>query len=205
MINHREVATTFLNDAIPIASGSAKRTRHLPQPNVGATRKRLPKTGQPRQLPQMPINSKSKYASSLISRSDTEYTKFGYNDEFERRGAMSAMQYKDYSYSPSSKAYETYDDSAKSMNEPSIFHSNDSLNTAAQSVYSEYSTSAAAAAERRNKLSTLSSATPIVSSFTNNVDQITDPYQNYTPSAGTVENVLSSDYLNYINNNNKCQ
>lgn len=117
-----------------------------------------------------------------MSRSDTEYNRFGYNEEFERRGAMSAMQYKDYSYSPSSKAYEPYDDTAKSMNEPSIFHSNDSLNTTAQSVFSEYST----ATERRNKLSAISSAIPVVS-FTNNVDQMTDSYQNYTPSTSTSE------------------
>lgn len=230
VINHRENASTFLNDAVPVASGSSvsgigigigsrtsnisstltmttttttstttatttsaaaaaatsatsKRARQLPV--VSATRKRLPRVGQSnvtekRLLPQMPANAKSKYAS-LMSRSDTEYTKFGIHEEFERRGAMSAMQYKDYSYSPSSKAYEPYDDTAKSMNEPSIFHSNDSLNTTAQSVFSDYS---AATADRRNKISAISSAIPVVSSLTNNVNnqQLTDPYQNYTPS-----------------------
>lgn len=188
VINQREAASNFLSDAVPIASGSAKKIRQLPQPIVSGHRKRLPKTGQARLLPQMPTNSKSKYASSLMSRSDTEYTKFGYNEEFERRGAMSAMQYKDYSYSPSSKnAYEPYDDTAKSMNEPSIFHSNDSLNTTAQSVFSEYST----ATERRNRMSAISaisSAIPVVS-FTNNVDQVTDSYQNYTPSTSTSEHI----------------
>lgn len=201
VINHRESASTFLNDAVPVASGSSgsnsnsnansttaaaaaatatKRSRQLPQPIVSATRKRLPRAGQARLLPQMPTNAKSKYAS-LMSRSDTEYTKFGIHEEFERRGAMSAMQYKDYNYSPSSKAYEPYDDTAKSMNEPSIFHSNDSLNTTAQSVFSDYS---AATTDRRNKISAISSAIPVVSSFTNNVNnqQLTDPYQNYTPS-----------------------
>lgn len=182
VINHSSVTSTFLNDAIPIASGSAKKTRQLPQPIVSATaavvapRKRLPKTGQTRLLPQMPTTTKSKY-TSLMSRSDTEYSKFGITEEFERRGAMSAMQYKDYSYSPSSRPYDAYDDTAKSMNEPSIFHSNDSLNTTAQSVFSEYST----ATDRRNKISAISSAIPVVS-FTNNLNQVTDPYQNFTTS-----------------------
>lgn len=191
VIDHREATSTFLTDAIPIASGLSKKTRQLPQPissstmtTIGTTshRKRLPKAGMyTRQLPQMPSNTtciKSKYPTSLMSRSDTEYTKFGLTEEFERRGAMSAMQYKDYSYSPSLKTYEPYDDTTKSMNEPSIFHSNDSLNTTAQSVYSEYST----ATDRRSKISAISSAIPIASSLTNNLNQVTDSYQNYTSS-----------------------
>lgn len=141
------------------------------------------------------MQNKLQRNASLMSRSDTEYTKFGTHEEFEssrgmsklpyedyERRSMSAMQYKDYNYSPSSKAlYEPYDDTAKSMNEPSIFHSNDSLNTTAQSVFSDYS---AATADRRNKISAISSAIPVVSSFTNSVNnqQMTDPYQNYTPS-----------------------
>lgn len=188
VIDHREATSTFLTDAIPIASGLSKKTRQLPQPicsgtinssvSITTNRKRLPKTGYVRQLPQMPSTLKSKYPTSLMSCSDTEYTKFGLTEEFERRGAMSAMQYKDYSYSPSLKTYEPYDDTTKSMNEPSIFHSNDSLNTTAQSVYSEYST----ATDRRSKISAISSAIPIASSLTNNLNQVTDSYQNYTSS-----------------------
>lgn len=188
VIDHREATSTFLTDAIPIASGLSKKTRQLPQPicsgtinssvSITTSRKRLPKAGYVRQLPQMPSTLKSKYPTSLMSRSDTEYTKFGLTEEFERRGAMSAMQYKDYSYSPSLKTYEPYDDTTKSMNEPSIFHSNDSLNTTAQSVYSEYST----ATDRRSKISAISSAIPIASSLTNNLNQVTDSYQNYTSS-----------------------
>lgn len=172
--------SALLSDSIPIASGSTKKSRQLPQPIVSATRKRLPRTG-PRQLPQMPSTTRTeKYGgTSLMSRSDTEYSKFGISEEFERRGAMSAMQYKDYSYSPS-RTYEPYDDTAKSLNEPSIFHSNDSLNTTAQSVYSEYST----ATDRRIKLSALSSAIP-VASCTNHSNQVTEPYQNYTSSTST--------------------
>lgn len=240
VINHREGASTFLNDAVPVASGSSggsiigshsntnstittttttttttsttKRSRQLPQPIVSATRKRLPRAGQARLLPQMPTNAKSKY-TTLMSRSDTEYTKFGIHEEFERRGAMSAMQYKDYNYSPSSKAYEPYDDTAKSMNEPSIFHSNDSLNTTAQSVFSDYS---AATADRRNKISAISSAIPVVSSFTNNVNnqQLTDPYQNYTPStseysklkhiAALAEKIVSGVLLTHLIELNCC-
>lgn len=181
VIEHREATSSFLSDAIPIASGSAKKTRQLPQPIVSATRKRLPKTGYARQLPQMPSTIKSKYPISLMSRSDTEYSRFGINEEFERRGAMSAMQYKDYSYSPSLKTYEPYDDTAKSMNEPSIFHSNDSLNTTAQSVFSEFSS----ITDRRNKFSAISSAIPVASSYTNNLNQVTDSYQNYTSSTST--------------------
>lgn len=189
MIDHRETTTSLLSESIPIASGSAKKIRQLPQPIVSGTtiRKRLPKTGiyHTRQLPQMPTSSssiKSKYPASFMSRSDTEYTKFGINEEFERRGAMSAMQYKDYSYSPSLRTYEPYDDTAKSMNEPSIFHSNDSLNTTAQSVFSEYSS----ATDRRNKFSAISSAIPVASSYTNNLNQVTDSYQNYTSSTSKI-------------------
>lgn len=192
MNDHRETTTSLLSESIPIASGSTKKTRQLPQPIVSAAaiRKRLPKAGisggYTRQLPQMPSGSvssiiKSKYPASLMSRSDTEYTKFGITEEFERRGAMSAMQYKDYSYSPSLRTYEPYDDTAKSMNEPSIFHSNDSLNTTAQSLFSEYSS----ATERRNKFTALSSAIPVASSYTNNLNQVTDSYQNYTSSTST--------------------
>lgn len=191
VIDHREATSTFLTDAIPIASGLSKKTRQLPQPicsgtvTTTSTRKRLPKAGvYTRQLPQMPSTLKSKYQTTLMSRSDTEYTKFGLTEEFERRGAMSAMQYKDYSYSPSLKTYEPYDDTTKSMNEPSIFHSNDSLNTTAQSVYSEYST----ATDRRSKISAISSAIPIASSLSNNLNQVTDPYQNYTGSTSKLNN-----------------
>lgn len=175
--------STLLSDSIPVASGTTIKSRQLPQPIVSTTRKRLPRTG-PRQLPQMPSTTRSKYGgTSLMSRSDTEYSKFGISEEFERRGAMSAMQYKDYSYSPS-RTYEPYDDTAKSLNEPSIFHSNDSLNTTAQSVFSEYST----VADRRNKLSAISSAIP-VASYTNHLNQVTEPYQNYTSSTSTSKQI----------------
>lgn len=178
VIEHRETTSALLTEAIPIASGLTKKTRQLPRPIVSTTRKRLPRTGYARQLPQMPSTIKSKYPASLMSRSDTEYSKFGLSEEFERRGAMSAMQYNDYSYSPSLRTYEQYDDTAKSMNDPQIFHSNESLNTTAQSVYSESSI----ATERRNKLAAISSAIPIASSYTNNLSQVTDSYQNYTSS-----------------------
>ncbi|XP_031620593.1 mucin-4-like, partial [Contarinia nasturtii] len=178
VIEQREATSTLLTDAIPIASGLSKKTRQLPQPVVSATRKRLPRAGYTRQLPQMPSINKSKYPASLMSRSDTEYSKFGSTEDFERRGAMSAMQYNDYSFSPTLRTYEPYDDTAKSMNEPPIFHSNESLNTTAQSVYSEFST----ATDRRSKMSVISNAVPVASSLTNNFNQVTDSYQNYTSS-----------------------
>lgn len=84
VINHRESVSTFLNDAVPIASGSGsnintnststaaaataattKRARQLPQPGV-TTRKRLPRAGQARLLPQMPTNTKSVSQRCLV-------------------------------------------------------------------------------------------------------------------------------------------
>lgn len=179
VIEHRETTSALLTESIPVASGLSKKTRQLPQPIMSAARKRLPRGGYTRQLPQMPSMTKSKYTASSMSRSDTEYSKFGFTEEFERRGAMSAMQYNDYSFSPTLRPYEPYDDTAKSMNEPPIFHSNESLNTTAQSVYSEFST----ATDRRSKMSVISNAVPIVSSLTNNYNQVTDSYQNYTSTS----------------------
>lgn len=203
--------SNFLPSAIPIASGNAKKSRQLPQPIATSTlslsRKRLPRTGPPRQLPQMPLSSSSatkpKSRISLMSRSDTEYSKFGVNDEFERRGAVSAMLYEDYNYSSTSKQFDEYQ--TKSTNDDSVnftygneFYSNDSLNTTAQSLFSEYSTS-----DRRNKTiipitTTITTATtantltniqqstiPLSIASSSNLEQqliqtTTDPYRNYS-------------------------
>lgn len=133
--------TSYLPKSIPIASGSAKRSRQLPQP-IEANRKRYAQNSQTRMLPQMPSATK---------------------EDFERRGAVSAMRYEDYSLSS-----KYYDDSQKSMNETFSMafpygnqsQSNDSLNTAAHSVLSEYS-----GLDRRNsKIADISSAIPIASS-----------------------------------------
>lgn len=133
--------TSYLPKSIPIASGSAKRSRQLPQP-IGANRKRYTRNGQTRMLPQMPTSTK---------------------EDFERRGAISAMRYEDYSLSS-----KYYDDSQKSMNETFSMtfpygnqsQSNDSLNTTAHSVLSEYS----GLDRRNNKIADISSAIPIASS-----------------------------------------
>lgn len=62
--------STLLPNAIPIASGGTKRTRQLPQP-IG--RKRLPRNGQARMLPQMPSTTKTSYRTSM-GRSDKDYS-----------------------------------------------------------------------------------------------------------------------------------
>lgn len=104
------VGSSTLANAIPIASGSSKKTRRLPQP--------VSKGSATRMLPQMPTTSKHRVP--LIRRSDTEnsdhdslYSAYSY-----RPGAISAIQYnEDYNYA---------------------YQSTDSLNTTALSVFSEY-------------------------------------------------------------------
>lgn len=51
--------SSYLPNSIPIASGSAKRSRQLPQP-IGTNRKRSTRNGQTRMLPQMPSSTKGK-------------------------------------------------------------------------------------------------------------------------------------------------
>lgn len=146
--------SSYLPTSIPIASSSAKRSRQLPQP-IGTNRKRYTQNGQTRMLPQMPSST---------------------NDDFERRGAISAMRYEDYSLSS-----KYYDDSQKCMNETFSMtfpygnqsQSNDSLNTTAHSVLSEYS-----GLDRRNKIAAISSAIPIASSTTihSTNHRLADPY-----------------------------
>lgn len=99
-----------LANAIPVASGSSKKTRRLPQPISS-------KGCATRMLPQMPATSKR---VPLIRRSDTEYSDHDsiHSAYSYRPGAISAIQYnEDYNYA---------------------YQSTDSLNTNAYSVLSEY-------------------------------------------------------------------
>lgn len=167
-------ASSFLSSAVPIASGNTKKTRHLPTPTAPKHPRRN------RQLPQMPpVRSHSR--TGTMPRSDTEFSRFGGTDEYERRGAVSAMLFEDYDSAMAAKGYLDYPKSSVdeiSSSYGNQCYSNDSLNTIAPSLYSESCLS-----ERRHKLISLTMATPIASGYVDqqlSQSQSQDPYNKYS-------------------------
>lgn len=181
-------ASTFLPSSIPIVSGSSKKIRQLPQPISSMSRRK--RASATRQLPQMPT---ARSRSRNMPRSDTEYLRFGVSDEFERRGAMSAMLYEDYDSTMVTKNLVDYPKSVVDETSSSYgnkFYSNDSLNTTAQSLFSECS-----ASERRQKLASITMATPIASAyaqFDSTQSHVQDPYYKYLSDVD--DNATSSYY-----------